>query len=478
MSSRKRTVLYGRTSLDKSDGRSVDDQLAELRRWADREGRDVVAELRDDGRSASRYARKARPAWTSALELIVADKVDELAVWEISRSTRDRAVWAALIAACIEHGVFLVVNGKVHDPADPDDGFMLDLGAALAVRESAVTSKRTLRGVESRAPQGRPHGALNYGYRIEYDPATGKPLRRVIDEPKAAVVREIAQRLLAGESASGIARDLNARHIPSPTGRKWIGGNMAKTVEAPALAGLRVHRGQVLPDVTGTWPPILKAEEHHRLVALLSDPVRMSRRTGEHVKHMLVGIATCGVCGGRIRTLTKKRVSGERLVNYGCAAKFCVTRRAEPVDQLVEKVAVAFLSRSDVAAELAEDDTDAQAAAARVAELRAELARAREMHRSRTLSLDSLAAMEAWALPEIAQLEPLSRPKHVPSIVYDVAGPGAGRRWKATPVHGRRVIVGALFDVQIHPAAATNQFAPFDPTKITVRRRGTAPDPR
>jgi hypothetical protein len=47
---RKRTLLYGRTSRDKSEGRSVDDQLAELRRWAStRTDVAVIAEHRDDG---------------------------------------------------------------------------------------------------------------------------------------------------------------------------------------------------------------------------------------------------------------------------------------------------------------------------------------------------------------------------------------------------------------------------------------------
>lgn len=149
----RRTVLYGRTSNDASDGKSVDDQLSVLRKWARDTGRTVVAELRDDGVSASRFAgkRKKRPDWQQAMELIADDATDELAVWEISRSSRDRSVWAALIAACIDHDVDLAVDGKVHDPADPDDGFMLDLGAAMAVRESALTSKRTRRAVASRA---------------------------------------------------------------------------------------------------------------------------------------------------------------------------------------------------------------------------------------------------------------------------------------------------------------------------------------
>ena len=147
-------MLYGRTSLDKSEGRSVDGQLTELRRWAAAatiDGRpvEVVAELRDDGRSASRYATKDRPGWQQAPDLILDGRVDALAVWEASRASRDRSVWAALIAALADRGARFVAGGKVHNPTDPDDGFMLDLQAGMAVRESAVISKRPC--------AGRPH---------------------------------------------------------------------------------------------------------------------------------------------------------------------------------------------------------------------------------------------------------------------------------------------------------------------------------
>ena len=55
-----RVGLYGRLSSERGAvlSKSVDDQLSWLRRWAAGEGHQVVAESRDDGVSASRYARK------------------------------------------------------------------------------------------------------------------------------------------------------------------------------------------------------------------------------------------------------------------------------------------------------------------------------------------------------------------------------------------------------------------------------------
>jgi site-specific DNA recombinase len=458
----KRTVIYGRTSRNKSQGKSVNDQLRSLRRWAAAEGREVVAELRDDGKSASRYAQgKVRGDWTKAVELIKAGDVDELAVWESSRMTRERLAWATLVDLCAERHVDIAVDGKVYDPTDPDDAHALDLDMARNVHESAKTSKRTLRGVESRAAEGRPHGTLNFGYRIEYDPQTGKALRRVVDPAKEAIVREIAGRLLAGESASGIARDLNARGVRGAHGGRWNSGNMTRMIIAPALAGLRVHRKRVLDDVRATWDPILTMDEHQRLLALVSDPERKSHRTGEHVRHLLVGVARCGVCGGRIRALTRKRTD-LRVIVYSCGERFCVTRTAAEIDALVEAVVVGRLARPDFAAALAEsaDDPAVRTAGEEVARLRARLDEARRLVAEDELSLESLVEIERRTLPALQAAEKRAQPRHVPDAVHEVAGADAPTLWEATPIAARREIVHALLDVRIRRSPRRNQHEP------------------
>lgn len=53
-----------------------------------------------------------------------------------------------------------------------------------------------------------------YGYRIKRGKATIVP-------EEAAIVREVFARVIAGDSLSGIARDLENRGIPRPCGGKW-----------------------------------------------------------------------------------------------------------------------------------------------------------------------------------------------------------------------------------------------------------------
>ena len=500
-----RAVLYGRVSQVAErgqPGKSVDDQLAENRSWACREDWKVVGEHRDDGISASRYARgKVRPGWTQVMELIAAGGVDLLVVWEVSRASRDRPVWTALLAACLEHGVRIATGGRLHDPADADDGFSLDLAAALAVRESAATSKRVLRAVRSRAQSGAPHGKVAYGYRIEYDPDTGRAVRRIPDETTAPVVREIVRRTLAGEALYSIVADLNARNVPPPRGgARWQDTQVKRIAVNPTIAGIRTHNG-VESEARGGWESIISEADHRTLVTRLGDPARKTWRDGS-VKHLLVGIAVCGAripaeladairrratkasngwvatfdnsadedglveCGSPVR-----RIKNRATPSYTCAAGFHVARHQGKTDDLVERIVVARLSRPDAAEALSRPEVDgAVAEAAEVARtLRARLAALYDSAADGSLSPAGLARVESRLLPQIAEAERLSRPTGLPHSLRDVAGPDAQTRWYSLSMPQRRELVRVLVVPVIHPAGKGSRT--FDPELIELRWR-------
>jgi site-specific DNA recombinase len=470
-------VIYGRVSVDRSKtgkAKSVDDQIAWLCEWAAREGHRVVEVRRDDGISASRFARSAdRPGWQQVMADIADGRANGVAVWEASRASRDRRVWVALLAALEDAGGVFCEGGKVHDPSDPDDAFTLDLQAALSGRESAMTRKRVLRAVHSRAMEGRPHGQPVYGTRIEYDPETGKPLRRVLDVEASAIVREIARRLLAGgkgNSSTALARDLNERGIPSPKGGRWSAANLCRMITQPSLAGLRTYRGEVLEGVDTTSPAVLDVETHRRLVALISDPARRTTRDGSHRRSLLVGTAVCGVCDGPVRTVTKPLSGGRRSVAYVCR-KFCTSREMGAVDDLVGAVMVGLLSRPGIAAALRAEDPAASTAADERARLLAKLEEARRLVAEDRLSLTSLADLEARLAPRIAELERAARPRHVPDAVLDATGPDAAERWEALDSSARRAIVSTLAHVRILPAGRRDRTIGFDPATVEITPR-------
>lgn len=456
-----RAAIYARVSSDPRDkGRSVAEQEQECRAWVEQAGWNLLGVYRDNDRSASRYARKERPDWQRLTEDLSRGRVDVLVAWEVSRATRDRVVWAALVEACLDRDVKLCVGGKLHDLSDPDDAFTLDLASSLAVRESGVTRKRVLRAVRANAQAGRPHGRVLYGYRRTFDPVTGESTGQVPDETTAAVVREAARRVLAGETPYAVAQDLNRRGVPTPReGKGWDLTQVKRLCVNPGYAGRRVHRGKVVGPAS--WPPILEEATHDALVARLGDPARRTQRDSA-VRHLLSGIAVCGACGGRMR-VQKNRGS----LGYICVDGLHVSRKETDADGVVEAFAVATLSRPEVLAHMAADEDDATREAVQEAQgLRARLEGFYDAAAAGELTPAALARIEAQLLPKIADAAERAKPSHLVPIVSDVAGPGAAERWGTLTIPQKREIIRALFDVRIMPVGKGKRT--FDPESVRV----------
>lgn len=495
MTTTRRAVLYGRVSklaAGTTEGKSVDQQLHELRAMAERDQVEVVAVHRDDGISASRHAgRKIREGWLHVMAAINDGSCTELWVWEISRATRDRPVWAQLVNACLLQNVKITVAGRVHDPADPDDGFMLDLTAALAVRESAVTSKRIKRDVRAAAAQGLPHGRIPFGYRRVYDDTSGALLRQEPDPVYAPVIAEIFRRTVAEHAAYTIAQDLDTRGIPSPHEARvarlgqpvddpypWTLEQVLRIVRNPTYAGLRAHNeGGLKPGARATivgeaaWDGIVDREtwEHAQLIV-----ERPARRTTSDlsVKHLLSGIAVCGVCGSGCRLIKNRGYP-----SYACwggpnrRGTCCVTRSQLPVDTLVAETLILWAVQPDIVERLAaaQNDDDATLAAREVGELQRQLDDLAELVIARKMTPALAGRVEARLLPQLDAARRRAVPQDVAPEVMRFVGPNARRVWTDDlTVPERRRIVRALVTVAIQRSPYSNGVRGFDPDLIDI----------
>jgi site-specific DNA recombinase len=454
-----RAVIYTRVSSDPNErGRSVSEQEAECRAVCERNGWKVVAVLSDNDRSASRYAVKSRPAYKQLIQLVDEGGCDVVVTWEASRAQRDLAAYASLRDLCERRGVLWSYSGRTYNMADADDRFGTGLDALFAERESEQTRKRVLRAVRANADKGRPHGKLLYGYRREYDPVTRELIGQVPDPVTAPVVQEAARRVLAGETPYAVAQDFDRRGIPTPRGgvQGWDLTQVKRLCVNPGYAGKRVHQGRVIGDAS--WSPLLDEATHLALVARLSDPRRRTQRDSA-IKHLLSGVAVCGVCGGRLR-VQKNR--GFRA--YLCVDGFHVSRREDYVDGLVEGVTVARLQKPDVLALMADAGDDTVAAA--LAEARANRARLDGFYDAAAageLTPAALARVEARLLPEIAATERRAQRATVPAVVAETAGPDAERRWAALSLPQRRELIDTLMTVRVHPTGrGVRTFRPVD----------------
>lgn len=466
-----RAGIQTRVSLDpRGEGRSVTEQEAECRAWADREGWTVVEVITETG-SASRFATssKARTRWGDVKDLVASGKIDILLTWEASRATRQLEEYAQLRTLCARHDVLWGYSGTVYNLSERSDRFRTGLDMLVAEDESARTSERIRRASRARAAAGTPHGKLPYGYRREYDPTTGALLRQVPDETTAPVAREIIQRVAAGDSLYRVAADLTDRGLPLPrpargrsTPTAWLPTTVRRIATSPTYAALRVHQGQVVGDAT--WAALVDRPTHERAVAAIEAMNDRAPRADRSVKWLCSGIARCGHCGGPM----VHHVNRGRYANYACKDNSCLSRKRDWVDGHVVEVLLGLLAHADL--EAPTDDPALDLARSDAAGLRARLEGFIDQAADGSLSPAALARVEARLRPQIDDADKHVRALQRPALLarYDLTDPAA--LWESLDIGQRRQLLAAAVDVTILPAQARGARS-FDASRVVVRPR-------
>ncbi|NKY57412.1 recombinase family protein [Nocardia flavorosea] len=463
--------IYSRVSRDLTkEGLSTAAQVEDGRRICQQRGWTIAGEYIDRSVSASAYGKKPRPEYARLLADLRPG--DIVVIREPSRATRKLGEFAELRDKCRALGSPICVDGRTYDMRDSDDRFMLGLGALQAEQEADRIQKRSKRGAQTSLNLGRPNGALPYGYRTVFS-ETGARTWELHPE-HAPVVREIAERLLSGQTCYAVVKDLNARGI-THSGRPWEATGLRRFITRPALAGLRIYRGRIA-DVRGVWPPILTEDEHERLKALFADPGRVHNGRQNRAKHLLSGIGVCGKCGGPVR------VKDER---YRCVLGHVQRKQAE-VDEWVRREVVRVLRnwRANLALELEEEEDEETGELIGYKMPDDDGTYARLMGEARQLQarLDSIKAeVIAGRLPATdlsdarAQLEPQIEAKEQAArsgLIHPalaVLGMDLEAAWRGMDLDERRQLVRLSVEVTILPSRRGR--LPFDPESVRVVSR-------
>lgn len=288
-----RAVIYARRSHegDEEQSRSVAEQLTACRDYCARKKWSVVGEFIDDGRSASRYARKVRPQFAELVGRIEAGEVGAVVAWDLDRLLRNPKELEALIDLSDKAGLRVVALGGSDIKLETSDGrFLARILVAKAAKESDDISRRTRRAKAAKAERGEPvrlHNIAAFGW-----------IDGMTPDPKLAdAIRDGARRLLAGEiGTTALAREWSEADYPRPRGgRKWSSTSVRNVMTSPRNAGLVQHQGETLGPAT--WPAIIDRVTHERLLVMFADP---ERKHGARRVTTFTGIFRCGRCGGKM----------------------------------------------------------------------------------------------------------------------------------------------------------------------------------
>ena len=209
----KITALYCRLSRDdalQGDSNSISNQKAMLERYASEHGFLNTRFFVDDGISGTTFNR---PGFQEMLEEVNEGHVSTVIVKDMSRFGRDYLKVGYYTEVLLpEAGIhFIAINDGV-DSEHTDNDFT-PFRNIINEWYAKDTSKKIRAVMKSRALAGE-HltGYPPYGYMK--DPENKK--KWIIDEPCAAIVREIFALYIGGNTFFGIARILNGRGIPPP----------------------------------------------------------------------------------------------------------------------------------------------------------------------------------------------------------------------------------------------------------------------
>jgi site-specific DNA recombinase len=449
------TVVYARQSLDRDgQGHAVERQLDECRALAERLGLTVDAEYVDNDISAT--SGKARPSFKAMLD----SQPGAIIAWHQDRLLRLTRDLEQVISLNVP--VYTVTAGTL-DLTTPAGRAVARTVAAWSQYEGEQKATRQIAANGQRAAKGKwQFSNRPYGYR-RVDGAVQ------VVEAEADVLRDAYTRYIAGETYYSIVADLNARSIPTLGGGTWTMPQLRDRLKNPAYAGIRMYRGEAVAD--GDWEPIISRavwDEYQRARTSRKRPRTWSSRT----KHLLSGLALCGVCGAAMLArpeYSRPGPDGTKRVTmtYQCTTSWCVSRNLSRVDAVVEAAIVDRLSQPD-ARDLLTPREDVQplvAASDKLRERKDELAalfaeghissqalREQSTNLQRQLDDNDRRIREAHGSSELSGL----------LLSADIA-----EHWRTVmTLPQRRMLISALMTITIRKQQNTRR---FDPADIDIR---------
>jgi DNA invertase Pin-like site-specific DNA recombinase len=284
-------AIYLRQSEDVAEGivrqRDRCTALVNARGWT------LGPEFADNDTSASR-SRGPGTAWARMLVAARAGRIDVVVAVNLDRLLRTQSDLLALI----ESGAKVVTLEGELDLASASGEMQAAVLTAMARFEARRKGERQRRANEHRTANGIPvAGKRRYGYLS----GNIKP-----HPEEAPVVLSMFERFRDGASIRSLSKE-----------RRWRTGRVRETLYSRAYEGMVPHGGEWLPSEVVV--PVVSPELAAEVRDLLANE---GRRTspGAEPRHLLTGIATCGLCGARLWRIGP---------NYACRETAHLTIRIE-----------------------------------------------------------------------------------------------------------------------------------------------------
>jgi len=459
----KAAAIYARISKDRyGTEQGVSRQIQECKAYAERH-RHTVAEVYVDN-DISAYRGKPRPEYRRMCDDIKEGIRDGVITYHLDRLHRNPSELEQFIALIESSKADIrTVSGGDYDLSTSDGRAMARVVGAFASKGSEDMSRRIKSEQRQRAHAGKRSwgGTRAYGYSADH--------RKLVPK-EAAIIREAAKRILAGETLRSVCVDLNTRGAPTATGKTWTQTVLKRILTSGAISGQVVYGGEIVAD--GNWPPIITPRETTRLRTKILDPARRTNRAPR--RYPLTGLVRCGLCGAKM--VARPRADGAR--RYFCAKGpgFAGCGRmailSEPLEALIAEAVLHRLDTPGLKRALvqqATQDDEAEALQRQIDEARADLETLATTHGEGHITLAEWLAARKPIEARIDQASrQMNRLTNSTALEGFVGNSEALRgQWSSLAPARQRAIVAALIDhLTISPAVKGRNT--FDPERIGV----------
>ena len=302
---RRTAVAYARYSSAGQRDVSIEQQLRDIRAYADREGYTIVHEYADHARSGFKNTR-ARTDFHAMIAAAETGSFDTVLAWKVDRFGRNREDAAIYKGQLRRSGVHVVY---VMEPIPDGAAGVLTEGMLEAIAQwySENLSENVIRGMTDNANKCLYNGAHVYGY------SCGPDQRYVINEEHAAVVRQIFKLYCSGQSIASIVRILNDGGQRTDKGKLFTINKIHNIIKQERYLGIYIWSDIRIP---GGMPAIIDEKTWN-------EAQLMRNKTAKHheespAEYLLTGRAFCGECGSPLVGDSGTSKTGATHYYYSC----------------------------------------------------------------------------------------------------------------------------------------------------------------
>ena len=300
-------VAYARYSSAGQRDVSIEQQLADIRAFAAREGYTIVHEYADHARSGFKDV-SARTQFQSMIAAAETGSYDTIIAWKVDRFGRNREDSAIYKGKLRRFGVRVLY---AMEPIPEGSAGVLLEGMLEATAEwySRQLSENVTRGMTDNAYKCLYNGTRVLGY------TRGPDGRYALQPEEAATVRHIFDLYRSGFSAARICRQLNDQGIRTSRGKRFAPEGLMRIITNERYTGVYIWGSIRVPD---GMPAIISKPD-------FEEAQRMRTKTARHVEQgavdfLLTGRAFCGHCGAAMIGDSGTSKSGIRHYYYSCQA--------------------------------------------------------------------------------------------------------------------------------------------------------------